>query len=76
MNLPCRLLLSALAALLTLIACGTPSAEPGESPRETAEVPIETPEVSRGDVLTSLTGRVIVPRYGRRRMPWKPWQHR
>ena len=66
MSLRCLLLLSALAALLALIACGgsaSPTAGPGESTRETAEVAIETPEVSRRDVLTSLTGRVIVPRY-------------
>lgn len=66
MSLRCLLLLSALAALLALIACGgsaSPTAGPGESPRETAVVPIKTPEVSRPDVLTSLTGRVIVPRY-------------
>ena len=66
MSLRCLLLLSALAALLALIACGgsaSPTAGPGESTRETAEVPTETPEVSRRDVLTSLTGRVIVPRY-------------
>ena len=66
MSLRRLLLLSALTALLALIACGgsaSPTAGPGESTRETAEVPTETPEVSRRDVLTSLTGRVIVPRY-------------
>ena len=61
-NLRCLLLLSALAALLALLACGG-SAESGETPLGTAEAPVETPEVSRRDVLTSLTGRVIVPRY-------------
>ena len=64
MSLRRLLLLSALVALLAVTACGEPPiAEPGESPRETTEVPIEALEVSRGDVLTSLTGRVIVPRY-------------
>ena len=64
MRLRFLLLLSALAALLGAIACGgPPTGEPGESPRETPEVPIETLEISREDVLTSLTGRIIVPRY-------------
>ena len=66
MNPRCLLLLSALAALLALIACGgstPPAAESGETPREIAEIAIETPEISRQDVLPSLAGRVIVPRY-------------
>ena len=66
MNLRCLLLLSALAVLLALIACGgstPPAAESGETPREIAEIAIETPEVSRQDILTSLTDLAIVPRY-------------